>query len=151
MRIPLYGSITVGQKPYKELQFLPRSEFPTVGRIHTLYIDTDGNVIFYWNGSQYVQVAGSSVDSHIRFNTRAAWDSAPMLISEPDIFYVYTDYRKQNGYNIPGIKLGDGNAYLIDIPFFDTGVTEADREFWNNKVSAKIDPYDLEKLILHTD
>lgn len=59
---------------------------------------------------------------------------------------MYTDYRlDEEGNAVPGIKIGDGNAYLIDAPFMDTDIidhinnhtihiTEEERQFWNNKV-----------------
>lgn len=79
-------------------------------------------------------------------NTTAGWNSNPGLIAKKDIIYVYSDYQKDSeGNNIPGLKVGDGSAYLIDSPFIDTSmlehindktvhVNEGQREFWNNKV-----------------
>ena len=70
---------------------------------------------------------------------------------------VYTDYRIEedeqgNITYIPGFKLGDGNAYLIDKPFLGEDVREAlqahlddlvvhitqeERETWNDKLNYK--------------
>lgn len=84
----------------------------------------------------------------ILFNTTAAWNAQGLLVSEPDTLYIYTDHQiDSQGNKIAGIKVGDGNAYLIDMPFTDEvimehindnvrHITAAERAFWNNKVSC---------------
>lgn len=102
----------------------------------------------------------------IRKNTRAGWDTQLTLISDADTIYVYTDYQtitddQGNTKNIPGVKLGDGLAYLIDLPFIDEKmmehlrdrnihVTQEEKAFWNNKNRAFISNDDVENLILTT-
>ena len=54
------------------------------------------------------------------------------MISENGAIYIYEDLTESaadSDVSIPGIKIGDGNAYLIDLPFLTVGVTEIDREF----------------------
>ena len=73
--------------------------------------------------------------------TTAQWNLNPSTISKKGAFYIYTDYKNQNGVNIPGIKIGDGNAYVVDLPFVtdwlsDGLVTDEERAFWNNKITA---------------
>lgn len=82
------------------------------------------------------------------FNSTEYWNSTPSLISEQNTIYVYTDYKQtQDGYYIAGIKVGDGSAYVVDLPFIDTlieqhmtdatiHVTPKEKEFWNNKVNV---------------
>ena len=97
------------------------------------------------------------------FGTTAEWNSKRGLISEAGVLYVYTDYRTyevdNNAYEIAGFKLGDGQAYLIDLPFLstlydvhladnDAHITSEEREFWNNKNRAYVNG---EKLILTTE
>lgn len=57
MRIPLSGNVQVGGKIMKELRFMPYSEFPETGREETLYIDTDGNTLYYYDGA-YIALSG---------------------------------------------------------------------------------------------
>ena len=94
----------------------------------------------------------ANIASHVLFNTTAAWNAQAGLQSESDTLYIYTDHdTDSNGNLIAGIKVGDGNAYLIDMPFTDTAIMErlnnhisdttmhitaAERVFWNNKVSC---------------
>ena len=108
-----------------------------------------------------------NVGRNVRYNTTAYWNAQPDLVSESSIIYVYTDYKTTQDEHgnityVPGIKVGDGNAYLIDLPFVigndselmthvldsEAHVTQAEREFWNNKVRPIISDSDQEKLIL---
>lgn len=60
---------------------------------------------------------------------------------------------------VPGVKIGDGNAYCVDLPFVGDDldgqllehitdravhVSAADREFWNNKLNFTLDGEDLQ-------
>ena len=95
----------------------------------------------------------------ILYDTVEGWTSKPKLISQPNTMYVYTDYQSVDGKDVPGIKIGDGNSYLIDTPFIDTlyarhiannviHITQEEREFWNNKVTAFIAPEQSDRLVL---
>ena len=93
------------------------------------------------------------------------WDSDIELISQKDVLYIYSDYKtiQKDGKQVflPGIKIGDGMSYLIDMPFInDTNhefeelvldhindniihIQPGERDFWNNKLN-----YSLDKQIL---
>lgn len=149
-KIPVTGFVQVGSKPIRELWFGPRDTFPRVGSELILYVDTNHSVIYYWTGTAYIPVSGHTT-ANIVAKTKAEWATESALISQHGWVYIYTDYRQEGDYNIPAIKIGDGHAYVIDLPFFTTGVTEADRSRWDNKVSAKISSSDNENLVLYTD
>lgn len=95
-------------------------------------------------GTVYV-VSG---DCKVLYATTATWNSQPELVSARGYVYIYCDYRQDGqGRNIASIKVGDGLAYLIDLPFTDEllydhiydqvrHITQEEREFWNNKVSC---------------
>ena len=80
------------------------------------------------------------------FNTKEGWNLQSQLIGQINTIYVYTNYQQdEQGKNIAGIKIGDGKAYLVDLPFLDTlyfkhinddniHVTSAEKQFWNNKM-----------------
>ena len=82
--------------------------------------------------------------------TTAEWEEQPPTVSEPGALYIWSDYRvNDQGENVCGIKIGDGNAYVGDLPFQDEDilrhilntdihVTAAEKEFWNNKVTCYI-------------
>ena len=153
VRVPIQGLINVGTKTIKELRFLPISEFPESGQTNILYIDTTNSVIYYWDGAQYVELSGGggSGTGNIYAKTTAQWAQTIGLVSQYGALYIYTDYRQESGVDIPAVKIGDGTTYVSDLPFYSTGVTENDRQRWDNKVSAKISPLDPENLILSTD
>lgn len=90
-------------------------------------------------------------DCRVLYATTATWNSQPQLVSEMGYIYIYSDYKQNDqDQNIAGMKVGDGNAYLIDMPFTDellydhladnvSHITQQEREFWNNKVRCFID------------
>lgn len=90
-------------------------------------------------------------NGQILSDTTAGWNLKPGLKAQLNTIYVYTDYQTvtEGGVTkfVPGIKVGDGMAYLIDIPFTDkvmvdhindhsVHVSQSEKDFWNNKVSA---------------
>ncbi len=88
----------------------------------------------------------ANLDKQVKFNTTAGWDAQTSLVSQANTLYVYTDHQRDSqGNNVAGIKVGDGNAYVVDLPFTDAIATEhiadttrhitaSERNFWNNKV-----------------
>ena len=87
------------------------------------------------------------------------WNAQVTLVSESNAVYIYTDYQTIDGHSVAGIKVGDGMAYVIDLPFLDTiyarhiqdevrHITQSEREFWNNKNRAYMSLTDTETLIL---
>ena len=89
-----------------------------------------------------------NLDKQVLFGTNAEWNAQTGLVSEANKIYVYTDWKTDgSGNNIAGIKIGDGNAYLIDMPFteelyFDhmqdssIHVTVSDKLRWNEAVKC---------------
>ena len=78
--------------------------------------------------------------------------SKKTLIAVKGMIYLYSDFKKVTGengkeYYIAGVKVGDGNSYLIDIPFLNSDsvamaehisntkihVSPADRLLWDSK------------------
>lgn len=102
--------------------------------------------------------------------TRTQWDLQPTLQSQKNAVYIYTDYQtRDNGDGtytfIPGIKIGDGMSYLIDMPFVAGNdevieqhilnntihVTEEDKESWNNKWRGYVDEANPTVLVFTTN
>lgn len=95
-------------------------------------------------------------------DTTENWNAARTFIPLRGEIIIYTDHGQiDDGYgnliNVPGVKVGDGQAYLIDLPFVgaetryeiltelrqhtnntEIHVTAADREFWNNKLNYTV-------------
>ena len=77
-------------------------------------------------------------------NTTAGWSAQTTLVSEEGAFYIYTDHDYVGDTPIAGFKIGDGLAYVVDLPFLDANmqshmsnedihVTAEEKVFWNNK------------------
>lgn len=104
----------------------------------------------------------------IYYDTTANWNRQSSLITEAGVLYIYSDYSVYDdgiGNTIPlaGIKIGDGSSYLGHVPFITDGmtatllshisnttvhITQAERTFWNSKVSAHMDSESAETLVL---
>lgn len=95
-----------------------------------------------------LNINGYEISDNVISDTTEGWNSVSNLMSEQGVIYVYTDHIKgEDGENIPGFKVGDGKAYIADLPFSDDPfvnhinnsdihVTLAEKNFWNNKVRA---------------
>lgn len=124
------------------------------------YLDSDG-VAYLWG-----KIKHNLNDKMTYYSrTKSDWDSDRTLISEKDVLYIYSDYKviqnEDQDFYIPGIKLGDGKTYLIDLPFLnninsdidkqilqhvknkDIHITSQQRLFWNNKLNLAIDNENL--------
>ena len=89
---------------------------------------------------------------NILSRTTEEWNADRDLIAKKNTIYVYTDYDKdREGKDVPNIKIGDGKAYLIDLPFaYSGGVTQEQIDYWNNKISVRLDDEDTENVIFYT-
>ena len=105
------------------------------------------------------------LDARIRLkhDTTANWNNAIGFIPMPGEVIIYDDYQTKTWQemeygemvtktkNIPGIKIGTGNAYVQDLGFVDEDLrdtimthiantdihtTLAEKLFWNNKVNV---------------
>ena len=104
--------------------------------------------------------------SNIMSGTTEYLIDKPQLISKKDTIIIDTDYQSKeeegNIINIPGIKIADGSAFLIDQPFVDEDIrkvvsshinnsdihiTPQEREFWNNKVRCYLDTLEQDNII----
>ena len=99
----------------------------------------------------------------IYFDTTANWNAQNTLIGELNTIYIYTNYQEdEDGNSLAGVKIGDGRAFLIDIPFLDTiyyehvrdtdvHITDAERQKWNNKVRCYYSLTENETVVFTTD
>ena len=105
----------------------------------------------------------------IEVKTSAEWENYIQYIPEAGRIIVYSDRRVINGVAYPGIKIADGLAYVVDLPFVGDDassefmsalenhvndhvvhITEEERQFWNNKINYNFDEQG-ENLILNRD
>ena len=90
--------------------------------------------------------------SNIFFNTSEYWSTQGLTIPEKDTIMIYEDeVSLPSGMKIPRMKIGDGKAYLVDLPFVgddvlyklnshmsnkEIHITAAERAFWNDKLNC---------------
>ena len=127
--------------------------------------------IFDYNGAIHkpqingVELAGDKSASELYLvseNTTAGWNSNPQYLPKQGEICIYTDHTvivDDRGETVayPDIKIGDGNSYLIDMPFVSAGtryallsalyahesntivhITQEERVFWNNKLNNEV-------------
>lgn len=92
-------------------------------------------------------------------DTTQHWNEARGFVPLAGEVIIYTDYKttrkeidgEMTNVHIPGIKIGDGQTYVQDLPFVDTElrdrlmdhinnqdlhVTLQEKLFWNNKLNV---------------
>lgn len=97
-------------------------------------------------------------DLGIKYGKTVDWESDKSFIPKRGELVIYSDRGQveEDGelVDVPGIKIGDGLAYLVDLPFVgddqaqiitgllrdhannhDIHVTLEEKEFWNNKLN----------------
>ena len=135
------------------------------GNILTLHPETEAKIVLVDRiaediSAENVQIALQQINDKIDTTkenaiiskTTAEWDSQPTLRSQLNTIYVYTDkFELKDGTKVAGIKIGDGNAYLIDKPFIsdylaqvlmehmadnDRHIRDGERATWHNKITC---------------
>lgn len=98
-------------------------------------------------------VGAIDLDGNImKVATTAEWNSQITFIPKAGEIIVYSDrQRLDNNSTICGVKIGDGNAYCIDLPFVGDDIanallehidnqvvhiTQEERNRWNNKINC---------------
>lgn len=94
------------------------------------------------------QYIGDLLSAKIRINTTANWDADKSYVPDAGVLIIYTDGTTEGDKPVPKIKVGNGNTYLIDLPFSDIDIknlldthisnrtihiTEEERANWDNK------------------
>ena len=131
--------------------------------INEAYIP-EGNVVYNAAGERIV---GQAIVHNVYTDTTENWNEKIGYIPERGDIVIYSDKGQivddyGETVNVPGVKIGDGNAYLIDLPFVGadvryqiltelrahTGnttihVTDAEKQFWNNKLNCTVNDGNL--------
>jgi len=92
--------------------------------------------------------------SNVFVDTTINWNNKITYVPPVGAIIIYTDKTVIDNKKIPGIKIGDGNAYCVDLPFVTDEVAQTianhiqdnirhitieERNFWNNKLNISID------------
>lgn len=96
--------------------------------------------------------------ARLTIDTTAHWAERTDYVAQKGEIIVYSDRRVMNGVPYPALKIGDGRAYAVDLPFVNDDSNEilldlisahindtelhvvpGEREKWNSKVSCSIE------------
>ena len=104
-----------------------------------------------FNDAGYITSSQIPVES----NTKSYWTSQISYVPAKGTIIIYEDYAtNSDNENVPNFKVGDGNAFVVDLPFvaddlreaFQTHVndttihvTPQEKSSWNDKVRCYID------------
>lgn len=102
------------------------------------------------------RVTGSAIVHNVYTDTTANWDSKLLYIPEAGDIIIYIDKGtiEVDGsmVDVPGVKIADGLAYCVDLPFVGDDlskaliehinnnaihITEQERIKWNNKLNCQ--------------
>ena len=113
-----------------------------------------GDGVTPWDNLQYFVVESDLIKNIVfEADTTQGWLNRTSEVSILNTVYIYTDHeiieRNNKILKVPGIKIGDGLAYVVDLPFIT--VTQAERDFWNNKVRCYLQEGDTENLVFTTN
>ncbi len=126
---------------------------------HSVSYDASNNRInFYSKTDSSTPLTYVDLPDVIKVGTTAYWNNLRDYVPQSGEIIVYTDYatKEENGQtiNIPGIKIGGGNAYVQDLGFVaediaialqdhinDTTshITSNERSLWNSKLNVDDD------------
>ena len=115
---------------------------------------------FIYDGSHWL-VVGDIIGKNIKIGSTSEWSTQSSYIAPAGTIIIYTDHGSYIKNNttivVPGIKISDGLAYIVDLPFVGDDVkadimdelnthindqvrhiTSAERTFWNNKLNCEV-------------
>lgn len=68
------GNVQIGGKSFRELRFMPYDEFPSVGFENILYVDTEGQGLYYYD-RLYVKLTGDNIIDDLLIALDKTWSS----------------------------------------------------------------------------
>lgn len=106
----------------------------------------------------------------LKIDTTENWNNAVGFIPLKGEIIIYSDYDSEEvdgkTVYIPNMKIGDGKAYCIDLPFIPTSdkdalmahiqntdvhTTAQEKEFWNNKVRCYVETVEQDGTLVDGD
>ena len=98
-----------------------------------LYCSTDNDLLAYDLKGERHWVKG------VLYNSTANWNLNPSFVPAAGQIIVYSDYAvDEDNTPIPGIKVGDGAAYGVDLPFITTKYDQLLEDFHTHATNADI-------------
>lgn len=127
---------------------------------NVIYEDKEhGIIITVQDMLDYLSQAVSASGAKIYYDTSENWAQKTSLVSEKGSIYVWSDKYSSGGIPVPAMKVGDGLAYVVDLPFSSEPIDDhinnmmvhlSERDRWKleNSVCAEMSQVDQEELKL---
>jgi hypothetical protein len=126
---------------------------------NTSYVKLDTTETTVQEILEELERSSKASGAKIYYDTKENWQKQTSLVSEKGSIYVYSDQYLDNDTPIPALKVGDGLAYVVDLPFADKifyehimnnsiHLSEQDRWKLENSVCAEMSQVDNENLTL---
>ena len=111
-----------------------------------------GKFVSVDNNGNFTYTSSSSSD--IQIHTTSYWNQQTSYIPPAGTLIIYSDYSILDNKNVPNFKVGDGLAYVVDLPFIEDDlraqltehinnssihVTAQEKQNWNNKVFVNVE------------
>ena len=158
-RLKVYGDSAVIGKTYPV--FVPQNNM-SMAFVITGGESGSGETVDYNDLSNKPQINGitlsgnkTSTDLKIVYDdTTAHWNSQTTFVPQKGAIIIYSDYATVDNQNVPNVKIGDGLAYVVDLPFVSDDlrqtvlnhisdstihITATERTSWNNKVTCDVE------------
>ena len=145
------GGLKIGDgiRPWNELEYITAQGVDIDDELSPVSVNPVQNKVITQT-IQSIEDELGLIKSRVMYGTTAYWNEQTELIAKENAIYVYTDGFPRTTHNIVRFKVGDGQSRLIDLPYTDmvyydhisdpiVHVTPEERDFWNNKVSCKIE------------
>jgi hypothetical protein len=145
------GGLKIGDgiRPWNELEYITAQGIDVDDELSPISVNPVQNKVITQT-IQSIEDELGLIKSRVMYGTTAYWDEQTELIAKENAIYVYTDGFPRAVHNIVRFKVGDGQSRLIDLPYTDmvyydhisdpiVHVTPEERDFWNNKVSCRIE------------
>ena len=139
---------------------IPWNQYTTV-QVIKADLDADEKIVFFYNGRTWAMTENgihtidtSRGNAKVTIHSVEEWNELKNYVPERGEACIYADRIIKDGVPYPGIKIGDGNSHVIDLPFFGDDkyeqvlqelethildenhhVSAQDRAFWNNKLN----------------
>ena len=106
------------------------------------------------NGVELLGDKGSEDFRIVTTGTTAEWAARTDYVPLAGEIIVYTDHDEVGGISVPAVKIGDGSAFAVDLPFVSDDIrailqdhaanaaihiSAADRDAWNGTVRCYYD------------
>ena len=114
------------------------------------------------NTIELINPVGMGSSTKVTVNTVENWETKTSYIPKKGEIVVYSNRNVVDNVSYPGVKIGDGLAYVVDLPFVGDDVadritdllnnhindssihvTQAEKSYWNNKLDCKVEEDNL--------